>query len=234
MNRKINIILRVGAVLLCALPPGAVFSAPPPSVNRVIYEMEQVREEIDDLKTVVERITEDPATGKRTAVNISLTYKKPDKLISEVEGLSGRRVIISGDTMWIYSPEMEIAEKYLLKDSDQRRAAIYEMSWGLTSPIKALVRGMNRSVEVAENGILQIILVPDQKDAQIKKIVARVDPESWLIEEMAIQRTGQSPILLRVTEWNTNSGIPDEVFDFRVPEGVDVFEPIEGNPRGLY
>ena len=108
------------------------------------------------------------------------------------------------------------------------------MSWGLTSPIKALVRGMNRSVEVRPDGDLQVMLVPDRKDAQIKKIVARVDPESWLIKEMAIQRSGLGPILLRVKEWKVNSGIPAENFDFKVPEGVDVFEPIEGNPRGLY
>jgi len=224
--------LIVFALITGFTPP--VFSSPPPTVNRVIYEMEQVREEIDDLITVVERITEDPATKKRVGVDISLTYKKPDQLISAVEGPGGRRVIINGETMWVYSPEMEIAEKYRLKDSDQRQAAIYEMSWGLTSPIKALVRGMNRSVEVRPDGDLQVLLVPDQKDAQIKKIVARVDPESWLIKEMVIQRSGLGPILLRVKEWKVNSGIPDKTFDFKVPEGVDVFEPIESNPRGLY
>ncbi len=199
----------------------------PPSVNKVIREMELVREEIKDLYTVVER-SQKNREGREVKTEIELSYLKPDRLKSEIKGDRGRTAIINGKELIVYSPDIEVVEKFVLKDEDEQLRALYEMSWGLTSPIKVLVRKMNRKVSEMEDGTLLVELVPDQKDSPIKKIEAIVDPETWLISRMAIFPAEQSPILLTVKEWKTNQGFPEGYFDFKVPEGADVFEPIQG------
>jgi len=209
------------------------YSAPDDSseINRVIHEMERVREKIDDLIAVVERSAPDGADGGERNVTITLTYKKPDKLKSDIEG--GREVLINTDRMWIYSPDLQVVEAYDLKDEDKREAILYEMSWGLTSPIKALLRGSNRSASTLEDGTILVKVVPDQKDAQIKDIRAWVDPGSWLINKMVISRIGQPQVTLLVKEWRINSGILDSTFDFKLPEGADLFEPLAGSSEVL-
>ena len=209
------------------------YSAPAdsPDINRVIHEMEAVREGINEMVVVVERSSGDGSAGEESNVKITLTYKKPDKLKSQIEG--GREVFINGDRMWIYSPDIQVAEAYELKDEDQRRALLYEMSWGLTSPIKALLRGSNRSAVTLPDETILVTVVPDQKDAQIKEIQAWVDPRTWLISKMVISRIGQPPVMLLVKEWLINTDLPESIFDFKLPEGADLFEPLEGSGEAL-
>lgn len=209
-------------------------AASPPTVNQVIREMELVRERIYDLVTVVERVSRDNLSGQKVKKEIHISYKKPDKLKAEVKGARPRVVVINGSQMWVYSPDLEIVEEYTLKDEEQQMQVIYEMSWGLTSPIKSLVRGMNRSLTVLEDGSLLVELVPDQKDAQVIKIKVWVDPQTWLITEMYIFPSDQPPILLRVKEWQMNSGLEDSFFDFQVPEGADVFEPLKRSVGSIF
>jgi len=220
-------------VLIICAGTNSIYSAPeePMDVNRVIYEMEAVREEIDELVAVVERSVNDGSVGGERDVKITLTYKKPDKLKSEIEG--GREVLINGDRMWIYSPDLQVVEAYDLKDEEKRRATLYEMSWGLTAPIKALLRGSNRSATELADGTILVTVVPDQKDAHLKEIQAWVDPRTWLIKKMVVSRVGQPPMTLKVKEWLINSGLPDSEFDFKLPEGADLFEPLAGSGEVL-
>ncbi|MEA1928465.1 MAG: outer-membrane lipoprotein carrier protein LolA [Candidatus Auribacterota bacterium] len=215
-------------ILISGIWISTLYSAPDdsPDIKRVIHNMEQVREEIDELTAIVERRSGEDATGPKRDVKIKLTYKKPDKLISKIEG--GREVLINGDKMWIYSPDLEIVEAYNLQDEEKRKATLYEMSWGLTSPIKALLRGSNRSATTLDDGTILVTVIPDQKDAQIKEIRARVDPRTWLISKMVIFRVGQPAVTLRVKEWRINDGLPDSIFEFKLPEGADLFEPLAG------
>ena len=214
--------------LIIGVSASMSYSAPadPPDINRVISNMEAVREEIDELVAVVERSSGEGSPGGERHAKITLTYKKPDKLKSEIEG--GREVLINGNRMWIYSPDLQVVEAYDLKDEDKRRATLYEMSWGLTSPIKALLRGSNRSAATLMDGTILVTVVPDQKDAQLKEIKAWVDPRTWLIKKMVVSRVGQPPMTLLVKKWLINSDLPDSIFEFKLPEGVDFFEPLAG------
>jgi len=211
----------------------AIYSAPAasPDIKRVIHDMEMVREGIDELVAVVERSSGGGSAGEESDVKITLTYKKPDKLKSQIEG--GREVLINGDRMWIYSPDLQVVEAYELKDEDQRIALLYEMSWGLTSPIKALLRGSNRSAATLPDGTILVTVVPDQKDAQIREIQAWVDPRTWLIKKMVISRVGQPQVTLLVKEWLINADLPESIFDFNLPEGADLFEPLTGSGEVL-
>ncbi|MDP8215520.1 MAG: outer-membrane lipoprotein carrier protein LolA [Candidatus Euphemobacter frigidus] len=207
-------------------------SEPPPEINRIIYEMEAVREKITDLVAVVERVSREPGSGRETIAEIRLIYKKPDKLKLEVK--DGREVLINGGRMWIYSPDLEIVETYNLKDDEQRNATLYEMSWGLTSPIKSLLRGTNRSASTLEDGTILVKVAPDQKDARIKEILAWVDPRTWLIKRMVVTRAGLPPVRLRIKEWRVNTGLLDSLFDFKLPKGADLFKPLNGPGEVLH
>lgn len=196
-----------------------------PDIDRVIHEMERVRRDIEDLVAVVDHAAVSPRTGREEVSRITLTYRSPDQLKTEVAG--GREVLINGGRMWIYSPEIEAVEAYLLKNEEQRRAALYEMSWGLTSPIRVLLRGTRRTSERLEDGTFLVTVVPDQAEAEVERIRAWVNPETWLIERMEITPAAAPPAVLTVREWRVNTGLEDDFFEFRLPEGADLFEPLE-------
>ena len=207
---------------------------PAPSLDRVILEMERVREEIRDLAVTVERtIAAEPGRPERTA-EIDLLYRRPDRLRTEVKGADARVVVINGDRMWVYSPGLEVVEIYSLPGEEERERAIYESSWGLTSPIKVLVRGMNRTLTVLPDGSYRVDLVPDQKDSEIERIVAWIDPATWLITRMEIRQAGRPPTRLRVKDWRANRGVEESVFEFAPPPGADVFEPLQKGPTSAF
>ncbi len=194
-------------------------------IDRVIHRMEQVRKDIEDLVAVIDHTSVSRPGGPETVTRITLAYKSPDKLRNEIEG--GREVLVNGDRMWVYSPDLQVAEEYHLRDEDTRRATIYEMSWGLTSPIRVLLRGTQRFSTRLEDGTHLVTVIPDQAEAEIDRIRAWVDPESWLIERMEISPRDRPRIELAIREWKINSGLTDSDFEFSLPEGADLFEPLE-------
>ncbi len=196
-----------------------------PDIDRIIHRMEQVRQDIEDLVAVIDHITARRPGEPETVTRITLAYKSPDKLRNEIE--SGREVLINGGRMWVYSPDLQVVEEYRLRDEETRRATIYEMSWGLTSPIRVLLRGTQRSSTRLEDGTHLVTVIPDQAEAEIDRIRAWVDPESWLIERMEISPRARPRIELEIREWKINTGLPDSDFEFTLPEGADLFEPLE-------
>lgn len=227
MHRALSTALTVLALLLPTGNGQASGQKPLPSIDRVILEMERVREEIRDLTVTVERtIAAEPGRPERTA-EIQLVYRRPDRLRTEVKGADARVVVIKGERMWVYSPGLEVVEMYSLPGETERERAIYESSWGLTSPIKVLVRGMNRTLTVLPDGSYRVDLAPDQKDSEIDRIIAWVDPSTWLITRMEISQPGRPPTKLKIRNWRANQGVEDAVFDFTAPPGADVFEPLQ-------
>lgn len=196
-----------------------------PDINRIILQMEQVRKNIEDLVAVVDHTFTGPSAQRPQATRISLMFKSPGKLKTQVTG--GREVLISGDRMWIYSPDIEVVEAYILRDEEQRQATIDQMSWGLTSPIRDLLRGTGRSVLVQDDGSYLVTVIPDQAEAEIERVQAWVDPRTWLIRKMKISGMSGSPVELEISGWEINSGLPDSLFEFRLPEGAELFEPLE-------
>ncbi|MCX6348184.1 MAG: outer-membrane lipoprotein carrier protein LolA [Candidatus Aureabacteria bacterium] len=227
-----TIIVLIGVFLFAANGMAAA-KKPAPSIDRVILEMEKVREGIQDLTAVVEREIPGVAGRPASVAEIFVSYRNPDRLRTEVKGPDSRVVLINGDKMWVYSPGLEVVEIYALENEEARLRAIYQSSWGLTSPIKALVRGMNRTLTVLPDGSYRVDLVPDQKDAEIERIVAWVDPATWLITRMEIHQPGRPEIALAIKSWRSNQGVDDAVFDFRPPPGADVFEPLQKNGGSL-
>ncbi len=211
----------------CAAGGGLRPRPAPPSLDRVIYEMERVRRDIRDLVVHVDVVTADPVLDREETTRLELKFKDPDKLVSRVMKPDGRLTVINGERMWVYSPDIEVVEKYDLADERKRTQVLYEMSWGLTSPIRMLVRGMNRELEVLADGSYLIILEPDQLDPDLERLEAVVDPESWLIERMRIFAPGRPPTLVKVTKWLANAGLDEEIFEFQIPEGAAVFEALE-------
>ena len=201
--------------------------APDFSLDRVIQEMEKIRQGIEDLLVQVEVVASDPVSGREEITPIEFKFKPPDKLISEIQRPGGRLAVINGENMWIYSPDINLVEKYLLREESKRSRVLYEMSWGLTSPIRMLVRGMNRELAVLEDGTYLITLKPDQKDPDLEMLQAWVDPESWLVKRMKIFAPGRPPTEVRVKHWQINSGLSDDIFNFQVPSGAEVFEALK-------
>ncbi len=195
-----------------------------PDLDRIIHEMEEVRRSITDLIAVIDY--DSSAPGEESSPRrITLSYKSPDKLKTEVAG--GREVLINGDQMWIYSPELGVVEAYHLRDEEQRRATLYEMSWGLTSPIRVLLRGTERSFTRLEDGSFLVTVIPDGSETEISRIRARVDPRTWLIREMTISSKSAPPVRLKIGQWRINTGMDAGRFDFQLPEGAELFPPLE-------
>lgn len=211
----------------CAAGGGYRPAPDKPSLDRVIHEMERVRRGIEDLVVHIEVVSFDRVSGRQDKTRVELKFKRPDRLISEIVEPEGRLTVINGDRMWIYSPDIGVVEKYSLEDERKREAVLYEMSWGLTSPIRALLRGMNRRLEVLDDGKYLIVVEPDREDFELKRLEAVVDPADWLIERMLILPAGRDPVEVWITRWDPDPGLDDDLFEFQIPEGAAVFEALE-------
>lgn len=195
------------------------------TADTVIRRLEDNREKIRGLEAQVTREFLPPAETENRE-EIKVYYRAPDRLRTEISGAKPRTVVINSELMWIYHPRMEMVEQFRLPDENRRLQAMYEMSWGLTSPIMVLVRGMNRSLEELPSGLLLVHLTPDNPEVGLERITALVDPETWLVRSMDIFSPGVPAVRIGVVSWNPETEPGEELFRLELPEGWDFFEEI--------
>ncbi|MFH1762496.1 MAG: outer membrane lipoprotein carrier protein LolA [bacterium] len=73
-----------------------------------------------------------------------------------------------------------------------------------------------------KNGIYNISMVPKNKSSQIIRMDISVNPKTWLPLKINIKDNNENETLYIITDFILDSDIPDNFFEFKIPDGVDV------------
>jgi len=141
--------------------------------------------------------------------------KKPGKMMWEYENPRDEKVVIKNKETFIYkkSQNQVIRTKFSEESYSQVPIAMLESFDNIRNDF---------DISMPEKNALK--LIPKQKIGHIKTVIMETSKKGFPIKMFTILDTYGNIIMIELQNIKTNPGLKDELFDFQIPEGAEVFD----------
>lgn len=229
---KRNFIIGTGIVLVmvCTGQSWAndaihVFSQPVVNTTHAVQNLKQQLSAINSFSAKFVQLTQDGLGNTLQRVEGFMQVAKPGKLRWKTEGIYEQLVISDGQSLWIYDEDLE---QVSIKDMDNR-----------LSETPALLLGGDVSAieddfiitETATDNETQFILRPKDTSQLFDSLELgfnKLDEQKSLTQMIIRDASGQVTHI-SFTDVLNNPNLTRNIFDFKIPEGVDVVDGRQGN-----
>jgi outer membrane lipoprotein carrier protein len=157
----------------------------------------------------------DSATG-------NLKVKRPGMMRWEYISPDPQIIVTDGDRLWIYRPEdnqvMVGNAPAFFKDGKGA---------GFLSDMKLLRAKFTVFLEntnMAESKDYQLKLFPEDESLELASIILLVDSETYIIKIIVTYNAYEDETRIRMTNYNFDINLDDDMFYFAIPKGVDILE----------
>ena len=231
--RYITLLMLIGAF--------ALFSSATVFSNEGWKDKEQILDEVERANKAFESIEADltytkiiPLLEVNEVSTGEIRYKKPNKAYIKFTAPRNEINVIDGEYVWIFHPEARQVEKYRTRDKTQapQGMSFFELGY------KSSVAEANKRYEISliekkvEKGkrfyVLELIPKANQADDRYSKIHLWIEEGFWLPSVIELfESEGEVLNKIELNNISLNKPIPDKVFQFVVPKGVEVIEPFK-------
>ncbi|MBN2515486.1 MAG: outer membrane lipoprotein carrier protein LolA [Deltaproteobacteria bacterium] len=192
------------------------------SLEELIVHVQNHYEKTRDLRaTFVQR-----ATIK--SVNQTLTeegtvyFKKPTRMLWDYSKPSHKKLVINPEKSWLYIPEDNIA--YV---QDAQKVLSSKMTIRFIAGIGKLKDDFHimfpEQNAQDENGNYLLSLTPKSKDMGIEKLQMKINKDTFSIMNFSFTDAYGNMTGLTFDHMKTNTNLPDDMFNFTPPDGVEIF-----------
>jgi len=154
-----------------------------------------------------------------------MKYRKPDRMSWKYFEPDPLLMVIKEKRMWLYYPDMKVAEKYDL----ERAGETLGLFVGFGKSVEYLKKNYQIKLLKEKRDFYCLELIPKKEEElrYLSKIILWVNTkEYWPVKTKIYEPNGDTTLIeFRNIEINTK--IPDSEFEFKVPKGVEVVEPLK-------
>jgi outer membrane lipoprotein carrier protein len=216
---ELNSILRNFVVLLMAT---AVATASPAPDVHVIAQA--VDERYNHLRSLQAEFTEIyRGAGMERTESGTLWLKKPGKMRWEYRSPRDKLFLSDGKDAWFYVPGERQVRRTAVKKLDDLRSPLAFLL-GKTKLEKEL-QGLSLAPDVAPLAAGNVVLrgVPKSLADRVSQVLLEITAEHW-ISRIMIEEVDGSVTEYRFSSYRENADVPDQRFQFVVPDGVEVID----------
>ena len=157
-----------------------------------------------------------------------IQYKKPDKILLTFEEPQDQKIVSNGDFLYIYIPYLKVVVQQLLLEDTESSILATTSEEGLTRLFEEYSFSFydTSTVQPYRNmRAYHLKLIQQTPKVGFKKM------DLWVAENgLILQSTGYSPnginVSLIFSNIQTNTEIPDYIFDFEVPTDAQIIRNI--------
>ncbi len=152
----------------------------------------------------------------------TLAFLPPDKFRREVKDKS--LTICDGTTLWLYYPEYNEVEKYLLSSNRALRESLSAITSGIG--LQALTKNYTVQARKLPDGY-HLALTP--RSASLRKAVAQLTVDitpALAVRRLEIAGTGGDRTVTTLTN-ETTASLTAKDFQFQPPQGAAISEPLK-------
>ena len=144
----------------------------------------------------------------------TMSLKRPGRMLWEYRDPERKTFVSDGDTCWFYVP----ADRQVIV---RRQAGDRGVALDLLSGRLDLLGRFEAGIETTAAGRERLRLVPRQPDPDVAAVYLDVDAAGRILA-IEILDTQENRSLFRFENVRENVGLPDSLFRFEVPKGVEV------------
>ena len=196
-------------------------AAPAPDLHAIA---QAVDERYNHLRTLQAEFTETyRGAGMERTESGTLWLKKPGKMRWEYRSPREKLFLSDGKDAWFYVPGDRQVRRTTVKKLDDLRSPLAFLL-GKTRLEKEL-QGLSLAPDVAPLGAGDVVLrgIPKSLGKRVNQVLLEVSAQH-LINRIVIEETDESVTEYRLNSQKEDVGVPDQLFQFVVPDGVEVIE----------
>jgi outer membrane lipoprotein carrier protein len=145
--------------------------------------------------------------------------KKPGKMKWVYKNPDLQTLIVNEKTFWLYVPEENQVTKASIKDVyTANTPALFLSGEG------KLIDSFRLEKVIKQKNTSQVMLLPLEKDRGMEKLALLVDNNKYQILGSKVYDSLGNVTELKFESIEINQSFPDSLFDFEVPDGVDLVD----------
>jgi outer membrane lipoprotein-sorting protein len=221
-NKSIAGLIAIVAIIMGAMFAGCVEDMSPEQIAR---EMQEKQDSIEDI-TMTMSYSNLYNFGEDTITEIEYIGKKPNMMRMEYilpAEMAGQVMVLDGKTLWMYYPAENQVITVEVPEIDQPFEA---------DPIEFIEEVLNNSETsllgskiIAGRSTYVIEMIPKETGEHFLpgKTIFWIDKETWMpLKNEMYDNEGKLVNTMEYKNIEINTGVPDSVFEFKIPEGAEV------------
>ncbi len=200
-------------------------------VSKIVEKIQKTYNDIKDFKADFLQESTNKAL-KYTITDTGVVYfKKPGKMrwdyIKKVGGkdILLQKIVNDGEKIYFYNPgDNQVMVDDLKNIVPSRAPASFLSGMGNIKRDFDVVENYYKSEERTSD-LYYLELMPKEKIKGVSKIFIAVDKEKYLVRETITVDPFENTTKIIFSNIERNKSIPDEVFKFQIPKGVNVVTP---------
>lgn len=192
-------------------PPAAVVDAEAQALAR---RLDSHQRRTGDLRARFVQSYRSGLLGREVVERGSLSIKRPGRMLWEYRDPERKTFVSDGKNYWFYVPA---DRQVIVRDQagDQGLAAL------LLSGDLVILDKFDVALEPATAGLRRLRLLPRQPDAEVERVFLEVDARERIVL-LEVHDVQGNRSRFRFDDLRENTGLPDRLFRFEVPRGVEV------------
>jgi outer membrane lipoprotein-sorting protein len=207
-----------------------------PTAGEIVAKLKEVEASTEDAHAVLEvQMADDEMV-------VEVWEKKPNKFRSEVLEASdsedvGAVSVTDGQQVWVYNPgKNEVLVGEVGPDEPASfREAIQSMEEAIQRVLDTSEASLAGEEEVAGVATYKLELTPKEGEEEglPGKLTLWVDKERWIVLQAHFSGAVAGEGWMHVRSLEFNTGLDDDLFQFQIPEGVEVVNMEDRQPKHI-
>lgn len=222
-------ILGSGLILLLFLVRVPVLNAQPLPLEEIVAKVQEQYETHEDFKANFIQESLVKSLGKKQVAEGIVYFKKPGKMRWNYQKPTKQEIISDGKSLWNYRPEDKQVVVSPMTNAFQSKAPSTFLA-GIGNLKKDFQARWSKEPSPKENYSLE--LTPQEAQGSLEKLFLLVDRESFKILQARIQDVMGNVTQISFSKIQFDNHLPDSLFTFTPPKGVEVFNMPGTSPAG--
>lgn len=164
---------------------------------------------------------ERPGVGVSVREEGSLSFLLPDMMRWDYGGEKPHRVVINGDLVWLYAPSRNQVIRREMTPEEMRQGAATFLRG-----LEGLERDFTiRSRDSGTERWFVLDLFPHSEMTPYERIGVSISRVTGIIERLSIHHRIGNVTTITFADIETDVDLPESLFGWDVPEGVEIIEP---------
>jgi outer membrane lipoprotein carrier protein len=208
-------------VVALGLATAIAAAAPTPDVHAIAQAVDERYNHLHSLQADFTEIYR--GAGMERTESGTLWLKKPGKMRWQYRSPREKLFLSDGKDAWFYVPGERQVRRTAVKKLDDLRSPLAFLL-GKTKLEKEL-QALSLASDVAPLAPEDVVLrgVPKSLADRVSQVLLEITPEHW-ISRIIIEQVDGSVTEYRFTNQRENVAVPDQQFQFAVPDGVEVID----------
>jgi outer membrane lipoprotein carrier protein len=209
LNHTISLIWTLFMIIILCTPAAAS------EVDIIVDRVQKTFAGIKDMKGAFSQTSYIKDIEETQMYSGTFFVKKPSLMMWEYAKPRDEKVTIQGVDTWIYKKSQNQVIKTTFSKETYSQVPIALLS---------SFENIRKDFHISLTGKNALQLVPKHRIGFLKTLVMETVPEGFPVKMFTIIDTYGNIIMIELNRMEINPGLDDSLFEFRVPEGAEVFD----------